>query len=145
MSRAAALAPDQPRAVFCRQRTRTMARPKSTPGKRLTEVELELMSILWRLQGGSVGDVMSALPRERALAYTSVSTILRILEGKGVLAARKEGRGHVYTPLLDKRPQPPSAEARSRMLQPEDLADCAWFVATLPSRAVVDEISLSSR
>lgn len=51
----------------------------------------------------------------------------------------------VNTPLLDKRPQPPSAEARSRMLQPEDLADCAWLVATLPSRAVVDEISLSSR
>ena len=51
----------------------------------------------------------------------------------------------VNTPLLDKRPQPPSAEARSRMLQPEDLAACAWLVATLPSRAVVDEISLSSR
>jgi len=51
----------------------------------------------------------------------------------------------INTPLLDKRPQPPSAEARARMLQPEDLADCVWLVATLPSRAVVDEISLSSR
>jgi NAD(P)-dependent dehydrogenase (short-subunit alcohol dehydrogenase family) len=51
----------------------------------------------------------------------------------------------VNTPLLDKRPQPPSAEARSRMLQPEDLAECAWLVASLPSRAVVEEISLSSR
>jgi NAD(P)-dependent dehydrogenase (short-subunit alcohol dehydrogenase family) len=51
----------------------------------------------------------------------------------------------INTPLLDKRPQPPSAEARGRMLQPEDLADCVWLVATLPSRAVVDEISLSSR
>jgi predicted transcriptional regulator len=80
-----------------------MARPKSTPNKRLTEVELELMSILWRLQEGSVSDVMGALPGGRALAYTSVSTILRILEGKGVLAARKEGRGHIYTPLLGKQ------------------------------------------
>jgi predicted transcriptional regulator len=80
-----------------------MARPKATPNKRLTEVELELMSILWRLQEGSVSDVIGALPGERALAYTSVSTILRILEGKGVLVARKEGRGHIYTPVLGKQ------------------------------------------
>ena len=51
----------------------------------------------------------------------------------------------VNTPLLDKRQQPPSAEARAKMLQPEDLAACVWMVATLPSRVVVDEISLSTR
>jgi len=51
----------------------------------------------------------------------------------------------INTPLLDKRQQPPSAEARARMLQPDDIADCAWLVATLPSRAVVEEISLSTR
>ena len=51
----------------------------------------------------------------------------------------------VNTPLLDKRPQPPTAEARAKMLQPEDLAACAWMVATMPSRVVVDEISLSTR
>jgi NAD(P)-dependent dehydrogenase (short-subunit alcohol dehydrogenase family) len=51
----------------------------------------------------------------------------------------------VNTPLLDKRPQPPSAEARARMLQPEDLAACVWLVATLPQHVVLDEISLSSR
>jgi NAD(P)-dependent dehydrogenase (short-subunit alcohol dehydrogenase family) len=51
----------------------------------------------------------------------------------------------INTPLLDKRPQPPTNEARARMLQPEDLAACAWLVATLPSRAVVEEISLSTR
>ena len=51
----------------------------------------------------------------------------------------------INTPLLDKRPQPPSQEARARMIQPEDMADCVWLVATLPSRAIVEEISLSSR
>jgi NAD(P)-dependent dehydrogenase (short-subunit alcohol dehydrogenase family) len=51
----------------------------------------------------------------------------------------------INTPLLDKRPQPPTPDARARMLQPEDLAACVWLVATLPARAVVDEISLSSR
>jgi NAD(P)-dependent dehydrogenase (short-subunit alcohol dehydrogenase family) len=51
----------------------------------------------------------------------------------------------VNTPLLDKRPQPPSHDARARMLQPEDLAACVWLVATMPQRVVMDEISLSSR
>jgi NAD(P)-dependent dehydrogenase (short-subunit alcohol dehydrogenase family) len=51
----------------------------------------------------------------------------------------------VNTPLLDKRPQPPSAETRAAMLQPEDLAACVWLVATLPHRVVLDEISLSTR
>ena len=51
----------------------------------------------------------------------------------------------INTPLLDKRPQPPAADVRARMLQPEDLAACVWLVATLPARVVLDEISLSSR
>ncbi len=51
----------------------------------------------------------------------------------------------VNTPLLDKRPQPPPPEQRAKMLQPDDLAACAWLVATLPSRAIVDEISMSTR
>jgi NADP-dependent 3-hydroxy acid dehydrogenase YdfG len=51
----------------------------------------------------------------------------------------------VNTPLLDKRPQPPAAEARARMLQPADLAACVWLAATLPSHAIVDEIVLSTR
>jgi NAD(P)-dependent dehydrogenase (short-subunit alcohol dehydrogenase family) len=51
----------------------------------------------------------------------------------------------VNTPLLDKRPQPPSAEARAAMIQPEDMAALVWLVTTLPPRAIVEEISLSSR
>jgi NADP-dependent 3-hydroxy acid dehydrogenase YdfG len=51
----------------------------------------------------------------------------------------------INTPLLDKRPQPPSPEMRAAMLQPEDIAECVWLAATLPSRVVLDEISLSSR
>jgi NAD(P)-dependent dehydrogenase (short-subunit alcohol dehydrogenase family) len=48
--------------------------------------------------------------------------------------------GDIDTPLLDKRPVPPSAQARSRMMQPEDIADCVWFAATLPARTTVEEI-----
>lgn len=68
----------------------------------LTETELELMSHLWQRGEGTVADVQAALPADRPLAYTSVSTILRILEQKGILTTRKEGRGHVYIPLLSR-------------------------------------------
>ena len=74
---------------------------KEYDGK-LTDVELELMTILWKLDEGSVSDVIELLPKNRDLAYTSVSTILRILEQKGVLKTRKEGRGHIYIPTLKK-------------------------------------------
>jgi len=70
----------------------------------LTSVELEMMNILWKLGEGSVRDVQAKLPQERKLAYTSVSTILRILEKKGILSGRKQkqGRGHTYVPLINK-------------------------------------------
>jgi predicted transcriptional regulator len=70
--------------------------------KLLTETELELMTILWDLGEGSVSDVMAKLPHGRNLAYTSVSTILRILEQKNILKIRKEGRGHIYIPAISK-------------------------------------------
>ena len=70
--------------------------------KLLTETELELMTILWKLGEGTVNDVIAQLPEERNLAYTSVSTILRILEQKEILQTRKEGRGHIYTPVVKK-------------------------------------------
>jgi predicted transcriptional regulator len=80
-----------------------MARSKKTTiEKRLTDVELELMGLLWRLGEGTVSDVQAALPASRPLAYTSVSTMLRILESKGVVTTRKQGRGHVYVPAIQK-------------------------------------------
>jgi NADP-dependent 3-hydroxy acid dehydrogenase YdfG len=53
--------------------------------------------------------------------------------------------GDIDTPLLDKRPAPPSAEARSRMLQPEDVADCVLLAVNLPERAVVEELLIRPR
>lgn len=80
----------------------TKAKNNKHTEKLLTETELELMTILWQLGEGSVTDVLENLPSGRNLAYTSVSTILRILEQKGILNTRKEGRGHVYIPSIAK-------------------------------------------
>ncbi|MCF3652435.1 SDR family oxidoreductase [Synoicihabitans lomoniglobus] len=48
--------------------------------------------------------------------------------------------GDINTPLLDRRPVPPSAEIRAKMLQAEDVAEAVWFAVTLPGRALVEEI-----
>lgn len=78
------------------------SKAKEIDNKLLTDTELELMTILWRLGEATVNDVIAQLPKERNLAYTSVSTILRILEQKEILQTRKEGRGHIYTPQIEK-------------------------------------------
>lgn len=85
-----------------KSKLRASATDKASESKLLTEGELELMTILWRIGEGSVADVIEGLPKERDLAYTSVSTILRILEQKQFVKTRKEGRGHIYIPSLEK-------------------------------------------
>lgn len=75
-------------------------RKKPKLQKLLTEVELEMMNALWKRGSGTVNEVLQELPPDRKLAYTSVSTMLRILEQKGAVESQKEGRGHVYVPKL---------------------------------------------
>ena len=53
--------------------------------------------------------------------------------------------GDIDTPLLDKRPAPPSADARAKMLQPEDVAECVMLAVNLPDRAVVEELLIRPR
>src|SRR5438034_9475511 len=48
--------------------------------------------------------------------------------------------GDIDTPLLDKRPAPPAADARKKMLRSEDVAECAWLAMNLPDRAVIEEL-----
>ncbi|PYJ82783.1 MAG: short-chain dehydrogenase [Verrucomicrobia bacterium] len=53
--------------------------------------------------------------------------------------------GDIDTPLLEKRPNPPTAEARARMLQSEEVAECALLAIHLPPRAIVEEILIRPR
>jgi NADP-dependent 3-hydroxy acid dehydrogenase YdfG len=53
--------------------------------------------------------------------------------------------GDINTPLLDKRPSPPSPEARLTMLQPDDVADCVMLAIGLPERAVVEQLVIRPR
>jgi NADP-dependent 3-hydroxy acid dehydrogenase YdfG len=53
--------------------------------------------------------------------------------------------GDIDTPLLEKRPQPPTAEARAKMLQPEDVAQCVLLAINLPQRAVIEQLVVRPR
>ncbi|HEY1806611.1 MAG TPA: BlaI/MecI/CopY family transcriptional regulator [Terracidiphilus sp.] len=66
----------------------------------LTEAELRLMKILWRRGESAVTDLVAALPEGEQLAYNSVLTTIRILEQKGYVEHRQEGRAFVYRPSV---------------------------------------------
>ncbi|MEP2978430.1 MAG: BlaI/MecI/CopY family transcriptional regulator [Lentilitoribacter sp.] len=77
----------------------------------LTEVELEFMTLLWELGDASVRDVLSKMDKDRNLAYTSAATILRILEQKGFVSSKKDGKSLIYSATL------PKNEYQSRLLK----------------------------
>jgi predicted transcriptional regulator len=66
----------------------------------LTEAELRLMKILWRRGDSAVTDLVAAMPDGEPLAYNSVLTTIRILEQKGYVEHRQEGRAFVYRPCI---------------------------------------------
>jgi predicted transcriptional regulator len=66
----------------------------------LTEAELRLMKILWQRGESAVNDLVAAMPDGETLAYNSVLTTVRILEQKGYVEHRQEGRAFVYRPCV---------------------------------------------
>ena len=66
----------------------------------LTVREMDVMNVLWTLGSGTVTEVQEKLPDE--LAYTTVLTMLGILEKKGHLRHEPDGRAHRYVPLVQK-------------------------------------------
>ncbi len=68
----------------------------------LTDAELRLMDVVWRLGSANTADVLKALPGDEQLAYTTVLTTLRILEEKGYLRHTKDGKSFVYHPVVDR-------------------------------------------
>jgi predicted transcriptional regulator len=66
----------------------------------LTEAELRLMKLLWERGESAVGDLVAAIPDGATLAYNSVLTTIRILEQKGYVQHRQEGRAFLYSPTV---------------------------------------------
>jgi BlaI family transcriptional regulator, penicillinase repressor len=68
------------------------------PSETLTEAELRIMDVLWRKGPRSVQEVVDWLPL--SLAYNSVLTTIRVLEKKGYVKHIKDGRAHIYRPVV---------------------------------------------
>jgi predicted transcriptional regulator len=68
----------------------------------LTKAELRLMKVLWERGESAVSDMVAATTadEEAALAYTSVLTTIRILETKGYVSHRQEGRAFLYSACI---------------------------------------------
>ena len=75
--------------------------PRKSPT--LTEAELRLMNVLWLKGSATVQQVLDALPKKPSLAYNSILTTIRILEKKGYVQHVKDGRAHVYMPLVGRK------------------------------------------
>jgi BlaI family penicillinase repressor len=69
----------------------------------LTEAELRIMNVLWLKGFGTVQLILDSLSHKSALAYNSVLTTIRVLERKGYVRHSKDGRAHVYAPLVGRK------------------------------------------
>ena len=69
--------------------------------KQLTKAEEEIMQILWQLKEANVASIIEQMPEPKP-AYNTVSTIVRILETKEFVDHRKEGKGYIYFPKVEK-------------------------------------------
>ena len=67
--------------------------------KELTKAEEQVMQILWQLKEGIVRDMLEKMPEPKP-AYNTVSTVVRVLEGKGFIGHKAYGNSHVYYPLI---------------------------------------------
>jgi BlaI family penicillinase repressor len=70
--------------------------PRTKPG--LGARELAIMKVVWRREEASVRDVYETLRKRRAVAYTTVMTMMGTLEAKGFLKKRADGRAFLYRP-----------------------------------------------
>lgn len=69
----------------------------------MTEAELRLMNVLWQKGPATVHQLLKALPENPSLAYNSVLTTIRVLEKKGYVKHIKDGRAHIYMPLVGQK------------------------------------------
>jgi len=81
------------------------------PSPALTDAEARVMAVLWGCERATVGEVVATLSKKRVVSYSTIQTILRILETKGYVIHDKAARAFVYRAIVDER------QARRRALK----------------------------
>ncbi|HIG47676.1 MAG TPA: BlaI/MecI/CopY family transcriptional regulator [candidate division Zixibacteria bacterium] len=66
----------------------------------LTDLELDVMNIVWRLGHATVRQIVEGLREQRPLAYTTVQTVLTILTQKGFVEYTQQGRAYLYRAII---------------------------------------------
>ncbi len=94
------------------------------PSTVLTQQELAVMKQVWRTGHATVREVYEALLQQRRVAYTTVMTVMKILETKGFLRKEPEGRAYRYRPT--------QTEAASRAALVRDFVERVFDGATTP-------------
>ena len=85
-----------------------MARPVSPT---LTDSERAILEVLWKKKEASVREVADELSKKKPVAYTTVLTMFKILDRKGLVSHRTEGRAFIYSPAISR------SEARKHALE----------------------------
>jgi predicted transcriptional regulator len=70
--------------------------------KELTKAQEEVLKVIWKIEEGAVSDVLKALPEQKP-AYTTVATVINVLEKKGYVMHKKFGKTKVFYPLVSKK------------------------------------------
>ncbi len=68
-----------------------------------TEREMEILKVLWDIEEGSVREVHERLSSESGLHFNTIQTQLRIMDDKGLVAHRREGRAFLYRPICTRK------------------------------------------
>src|SRR4026207_435035 len=102
-----------------------------TPHPTLTPQELAIMKVVWRTDKATVRDVYEALRETRQIAYTTVMTMMKILEEKGYLKKTAADRAHVYRPA---RPRQQVVGAMVREFLDRGLGGAARRLALPPAK-----------
>jgi BlaI family transcriptional regulator, penicillinase repressor len=69
----------------------------------LTRQELQIMKVVWKMGVATVKEVRDTMFQTKAVAYTTILTLMGILEEKGALVHTRSGRAFLYSPLLSRR------------------------------------------
>jgi BlaI family transcriptional regulator, penicillinase repressor len=85
-----------------------MARPVSTTP---TDAERAILEVLWKKKEASVREVTDELSKKKPVAYTTVLTMFKILDKKGLVSHRTEGRAFIYSAAISR------TEARTQALE----------------------------
>lgn len=70
---------------------------------RPSELELQVLSVLWERGPLSVREILDAMPDGKQRAYTTILSVLQVMEKKKLVSHKRQGQSHVYHPLVERQ------------------------------------------